>query len=147
MNAPVQTVHLHRPLKTREGQWGVAEIEQLFDLPFMDLLHRAATVHREHHDANRVQLSTLLSIKTGGCEEDCKYCSQSSHYDTGLEADKLMALRGVIDAAKAAKESGATRFCMGAAWRSPKDRHMEQLTDMVREVRRWGWRPASPPAC
>jgi biotin synthase len=138
MNAPVQTVHLHRPMKTHEGQWSVAEIEALFDLPFMDLLHRAATVHREHHDANRVQLSTLLSIKTGGCEEDCKYCSQSSHYETGLQADKLMALRDVIDAAKAAKDSGATRFCMGAAWRSPKDRHMEQLSDMVREVKALG---------
>ncbi len=136
MNAPVQPIHLHRPMKP--GTWSVAEIEALFALPFMDLLHRAQTVHREHHDPNRVQLSTLLSIKTGGCEEDCKYCSQSSHYDTGLQAEKLMDLAEVLGAAQQAKDSGATRFCMGAAWRSPKDRHMEQLSAMVREVKALG---------
>ncbi len=138
MNAPVQAIHLHRPLKIKEGDWTVAEIEALFDLPFADLLHRAQTVHREHHAANTVQLSTLLSIKTGGCEEDCKYCPQSAHYDTGLEADKLMDLAEVRSAAETAKASGATRFCMGAAWRSPKDRHMEQLMAMVREVKGLG---------
>ncbi len=138
MNAPVQAIHLHRPLKAKEGDWTVAEIEALFALPFADLLHRAQTVHREHHDANTVQLSTLLSIKTGGCEEDCKYCPQSAHYDTGLEADKLMDLTEVRAAAETAKASGATRFCMGAAWRSPKDRHMEQLMAMVREVKGLG---------
>ncbi|MFN4116581.1 MAG: biotin synthase BioB [Inhella sp.] len=125
-------------MKTKEGDWTVAEIEALFALPFADLLHRAQTVHREHHDANSVQLSTLLSIKTGGCEEDCKYCPQSAHYDTGLEADKLMDLAEVRAAAETAKASGATRFCMGAAWRSPKDRHMEQLMAMVREVKGLG---------
>jgi biotin synthase len=138
MNAPVQAIHLHRPLKTREGDWSVAEIEALFALPFADLLHRAQSVHREHHDANTVQLSTLLSIKTGGCEEDCKYCPQSAHYDTGLEAEKLMDLAEVRAAAETAKASGATRFCMGAAWRSPKDRHMEQLMAMVSEVKSLG---------
>jgi len=138
MNAPVQAIHLHRPLKAKEGDWTVAEIEALFALPFADLIHRAQTVHREHHDANSVQLSTLLSIKTGGCEEDCKYCPQSAHYDTGLEADKLMDLAEVRAAAETAKASGATRFCMGAAWRSPKDRHMEQLMAMVREVKGLG---------
>ena len=136
MNAPVQPIHLHRPLKT--STWSVAEVEALFALPFMDLLHRAQSVHREHHNPNEVQLSTLLSIKTGGCEEDCKYCSQSSHYDTGLQAEKLMDLSDVLSAAQQAKDSGATRFCMGAAWRSPKDRHMEQLSSMVREVKALG---------
>lgn len=136
MNAPVQPIHLHRPLKTTT--WSVAEVEALFELPFADLLHRAQTVHREHHEANTVQLSTLLSIKTGGCEEDCKYCPQSAHYDTGLEADKLMDLAEVRAAAETAKASGATRFCMGAAWRSPKDRHMEQLMAMVSEVKSLG---------
>jgi biotin synthase len=138
MNAPVQAIHLHRPIKAKEGDWTVAEIEALFALPFADLIHRAQTVHREHHDANTVQLSTLLSIKTGGCEEDCKYCPQSAHYDTGLEAEKLMDLAEVRAAAETAKASGATRFCMGAAWRSPKDRHMEQLMAMVREVKGLG---------
>ncbi|MBN8505673.1 MAG: biotin synthase BioB [Burkholderiales bacterium] len=138
MNAPVQAVHLHRPYKQKEGGWSVAEVEALFNLPFMDLLHRAASVHREHHDANAVQLSTLLSIKTGGCEEDCKYCSQSAHYDTGLQAEKLMDLYDVLVAAKQAKASGATRFCMGAAWRQPKERHMEQLSTMVKEVKALG---------
>lgn len=138
MNAPVQTIHLHRPLQTKQGDWTVAEIEALFALPFADLMHRAQTVHREHHNPNEVQLSTLLSIKTGGCEEDCKYCPQSAHYDTGLDADKLMDLAEVKSAAEAAKASGATRFCMGAAWRSPKERHMEQLMAMVREVKGLG---------
>ena len=138
MNAPVQTIHLHRPVKVKEGDWTVAEVEALFALPFADLLHRAQSVHREHHNPNEVQLSTLLSIKTGGCEEDCKYCPQSAHKDTGLEAEKLMDLAEVRDAALAAKAQGATRFCMGAAWRSPKDRHMDQLTAMVREVKGLG---------
>jgi biotin synthase len=138
MNAPVQPIHLHRPVKVKQGDWTVAEIEALFALPFADLMHRAQTVHREHHNPNEVQLSTLLSIKTGGCEEDCKYCPQSAHYDTGLDADKLMDLAEVKSAAEAAKASGATRFCMGAAWRSPKERHMEQLMAMVREVKGLG---------
>jgi biotin synthase len=138
MNAPVQPVHLHRPYRQKEEAWSVTEIEALLNLPFMDLLHRAASVHREHHDPNRVQLSTLLSIKTGGCEEDCKYCSQSAHYDTGLQAEKLLELETVVAAARKAKDNGASRFCMGAAWRQPKERHMEQLTDMVREVKALG---------
>jgi biotin synthase len=136
MNAPVQPVHLHRPLKTT--RWSVAEVEALFALPFAELMHRAQTVHREHQPADTVQLSTLLSIKTGGCEEDCKYCPQSAHYDTGLEAEKLLELSEVRDAALAAKAQGATRFCMGAAWRSPKERHMERLSEMVREVKSLG---------
>lgn len=119
-------------------RWHVADIVALYELPFNDLLFRAQQVHREHFDANAVQLSTLLSIKTGGCEEDCKYCSQSSHYDTGVKAEKLMEVEDVLAAARAAKESGATRFCMGAGWRSPKDRHLEPITEMIRGVKAMG---------
>jgi biotin synthase len=104
----------------------------------MDLLFRAQQVHREHFDASEVQLSTLLSIKTGGCAEDCGYCPQSAHFDTGVESSKLMPLPAVIEAAQAAKAQGATRFCMGAAWRSPKPRDMERVTEMVREVKALG---------
>ncbi|EKS9795165.1 MULTISPECIES: biotin synthase BioB [Burkholderia] len=119
-------------------RWRVADVVALFELPFNDLLFRAQQVHREHFDANAVQLSTLLSIKTGGCEEDCGYCSQSSHHDTGLKAEKLMDVGAVLDAARAAKANGASRFCMGAAWRNPKERHMPALTEMVRGVKELG---------
>lgn len=121
-----------------EARWRVADIEALFELPFMDLLFRAQQVHREHFEASEVQLSTLLSIKTGGCPEDCGYCPQSAHFDTGVEASKLMPLQEVVDAAQAAKEQGATRFCMGAAWRSPKPRDIERVSEMVREVKALG---------
>ena len=121
-----------------DARWSVADIEACFDLPFMDLLFRAQQVHREHFDPSAVQLSTLLSIKTGGCPEDCGYCPQSVHHDTGLEASKLMPLQEVIDAAQAAKAQGATRFCMGAAWRSPKPRDLERAAEMVREVKALG---------
>ena len=114
-NAPVQTVHLHRPSRLVEGQWSVADIEQLFDLPFMDLLHRAATVHREHHDANRVQLSTCCPSRPAAARKTASTAPESSHYDTGLEADKLMALRDVIERSQSARTSGATRF----AWAPP----------------------------
>ncbi|CAN7617662.1 biotin synthase BioB [Variovorax sp. LjRoot290] len=127
-----------RPEPRPDQRWGVADVEALFALPFMDLLFRAQQVHRQHFDANEVQLSTLLSIKTGGCAEDCGYCPQSSHFDTGVEASKLMPLQEVVEAAQAAKAQGATRFCMGAAWCSPKARDMERVTDMVREVRALG---------
>ncbi|WP_137890598.1 biotin synthase BioB [Ramlibacter sp. 2FC] len=119
-------------------RWSVDQVEALFALPFMDLLHRAQQVHREHFDPNEVQLSTLLSIKTGGCSEDCGYCPQSAHHEGSVEASKLMALHEVLQAAKAAQDQGATRFCMGAAWRSPKERDMEKVTEMVREVRALG---------
>ena len=121
-----------------DARWPLADIEALFDRPFMDLLYRAQQVHREHFDASAVQLSTLLSIKTGGCVEDCGYCPQSAHFETGVEASKLMPLQEVIDAAQAAKAEGATRFCMGAAWRSPKARDMVRVTQMVREVKALG---------
>ncbi|KVV08785.1 biotin synthase BioB [Burkholderia ubonensis] len=119
-------------------RWRVADVVALFELPFNDLMFRAQQLHREHFDANAVQLSTLLSIKTGGCEEDCGYCSQSSHHDTGLKAEKLMDVDAVLDAARAAKANGASRFCMGAAWRNPKERHMPALTEMVRGVKEMG---------
>ena len=121
-----------------DQRWRLAEIESLFGLPFMDLLFRAQQVHREHFDASEVQLSTLLSIKTGGCPEDCSYCPQSAHFDTGVDASKLMPLQEVVESAQAAKAQGATRFCMGAAWRSPKARDIERVSEMVREVKALG---------
>src|SRR5687767_11088148 len=107
------------------------EIAKLFDLPFGDLLFEAQQVHRRHHPANTVQLSTLLSIKTGGCPEDCGYCSQSAFATSGLKAEKLMDADAVLAEAAAAKAAGSGRFCMGAAWRSPKDRDMDALCTMV----------------
>lgn len=118
--------------------WTVDEVAALFELPFNDLIFRAQQVHRDNFDPNAIQLSSLLSIKTGGCEEDCKYCPQSAHFDTGLKAEKLLPLEEVLDAARAAKASGATRFCMGAAWRSPKERHIEQIGEMISEVKALG---------
>ena len=118
--------------------WTRAEALALFELPFMDLVHRAQTVHREHQPANAVQVSTLLSIKTGACPEDCAYCPQSARYDTGLKAERLMPVDAVLDAARQAKAAGATRFCMGAAWRNPKDRDLAQVEAMVRGVRELG---------
>ena len=112
-----------------------AEIEALFALPLMDLLFRAQEVHRAHFDANTVQRSSLLSIKTGGCSEDCAYCSQSARNDTGLEREKLLELEQVKVAARAAKEKGATRFCMGAAWKGPKDKDIDRVIEMVRVVK------------
>ena len=115
-----------------------ADVLALFALPFNDLLARAHDVHRAHHDANAVQVSTLLSIKTGGCPEDCAYCPQSARYATGVKAEKLMSLDAVLEKAKQAKAAGATRFCMGAAWRSPKDRDVEKVAEMVGAVRALG---------
>lgn len=119
-------------------RWKVAEVEALFALPFFDLLYRAQQVHRQHFDANAIQRSTLLSIKTGGCSEDCGYCSQSARYDTGLERERLLPLDEVLDTARAAKAKGASRFCMGAAWRGPKDKDLEPVLEMVREVKKLG---------
>jgi biotin synthase len=118
--------------------WNQATVAALFELPFNDLMFRAQTAHREHFDANAVQMSTLLSIKTGGCSEDCGYCSQSARHDTGLEREKLMAIDEVVATAKAARDSGATRFCMGAAWRGPKDKDLDGVIDMVRQVKALG---------
>ena len=118
--------------------WTRDEIAALFDLPFMELVFRAAEVHRANHDAGTVQLSTLLSVKTGGCPEDCGYCNQSTHAETGLKATKLMDVRAVLQAAAQAKDNGSSRFCMGAAWRNPKDRDMPAIVEMVKGVRQMG---------
>jgi len=126
------------PTPTTQSRWTLAQARALFELPFADLIFRAQSVHRAHFDANEVQMSTLLSIKTGGCPEDCGYCSQSSHFDTGLKATKLMDVGAVKKAAAEAKAGGASRFCMGAAWREPKDRDMDAICDMVGEVKAMG---------
>ncbi|MFZ4125684.1 MAG: biotin synthase BioB [Rickettsiales bacterium] len=118
--------------------WTSEEVKGLFDLPLNDLLFRAATVHRQHFDPNAVQVSTLCSIKTGGCPEDCNYCSQSASFETPVKATKLMEHDTVLEAAKKAKDAGATRFCMGAAWRSPKGRDMDKVTALVRDVKALG---------
>jgi len=118
--------------------WPVAEVAALFEIPFNDLIWRAQQVHRTHFDANEIELATLLSIKTGGCPEDCGYCPQAARYDTGVTAQKMMPVEEVVAAAQAAKDSGATRFCMGAAWRSPKDRDLDAVEDMVKAVKALG---------
>ena len=115
--------------------WQRSEVETLFDRPFADLLHQAQTLHRQHFDPNEVQVSTLLSIKTGRCPEDCKYCPQSVRWNTDLEEEDLLPLHVVRDAARRARESGAERFCMGAAWRRPKDRQLDRVIDMLEVVR------------
>ena len=119
-------------------RWSVAEIEALFALPFAELMHQAQTVHRTHFDPTEVQLSTLLSIKTGGCPEDCSYCPQAARYDTGVEASKLMEPEAVLEAARRAQAAGATRFCMGAAWRGPKDRDVEKVAELISAVKSLG---------
>lgn len=126
------------PVRSSAGEWSVERIEALFALPFNDLIYQAQQAHRVHFDANAVQRSTLLSVKTGGCSEDCKYCSQSVRSDTGLVREELMPLDDVVKAAHAAKANGATRFCMGAAWRGPKQRDLDSVLAMVRQVRALG---------
>ena len=123
---------------TSRNDWTRAEIADLLDLPFGELMYRAQTVHRENHAAEEVQLCTLLSIKTGGCPEDCGYCSQSAHAETGLKAEKLMDVEAVLASARGAKAAGSQRFCMGAAWRNPKDRDMPAIVEMVERVRALG---------
>ncbi len=123
---------------TPRHDWTLDEVEALFALPFQDLLFEAQRVHRQHQAPNTVQMSTLLSVKTGACPEDCAYCPQSIRYDTGLERETLMAVADVSARAKAAREAGATRFCMGAAWRSPKKRDIEVMSAMIREVKALG---------
>jgi biotin synthase len=118
--------------------WTQDDVRTLFELPFNDLLFQAQTVHRQHFDPNEVQVSTLLSIKTGACPEDCKYCPQSGHYNTGLEKERLMQVEKVLEKARAAKASGSTRFCMGAAWKHPAEKDMPYVVEMVREVKKLG---------
>ena len=121
-------------MQSIRSNWSRDEIAALFDLPFNDLMYQAQQVHRQHFDPNAVQISTLLSIKTGACPEDCAYCPQSARYNTGLKAEPLMDLETVLTAARKAKASGATRFCMGAAWRSPKDKDVAKVAEMVEAV-------------
>lgn len=130
MNLPTQTAPRH--------DWTTAEIGALFTLPFNDLMFQAQWVHRQHFNPNQVQVSTLLSIKTGACPEDCKYCPQSGHYNTGLDKEKLLEVEKVVTEARAAKEKGASRFCMGAAWRSPTQKDMPYVTEMIKQVKSLG---------
>ena len=118
--------------------WQREQINTLFELPFNDLLYRAQSVHRLHFNPNEVQLSTLINIKTGGCSEDCAYCPQSARYNTNVETEPLLDIAGVVESAKQAKAQGASRFCMGAAWRSPKEKDFKQVLEMVREVKALG---------
>ena len=140
-----ETVENHAAIHGETGQddtvrhdWSRDEIAALFSLPFNDLIFQAQTVHRRRFDPNQVQMSTLLSIKTGGCSEDCAYCPQSAAYDTGVKAEKLMAVQAVLAEARRAKDGGATRYCMGAAWRSPKDRDIDTVCEMIEGVRALG---------
>ncbi|SNS11165.1 biotin synthase [Noviherbaspirillum humi] len=141
MSSQPITFHAHKstpPADAASQRWPVEQVLALFNLPFHDLLYQAQQVHRQHFDPSEVELATLLSIKTGGCPEDCGYCPQAARYDTGVEAQKILPLDTVLAAAKQAKDSGATRFCMGAAWRAPKDRDLEHVEEMVREVKALG---------
>jgi biotin synthase len=135
------TVHAATP-PCNDGEirhdWTRADVAALFALPFPELIFRAQTVHRRHFDPSAVQISTLLSIKTGGCPEDCAYCPQSAHYETGVKAEKLMSLDAVLAEARAAKRAGASRFCMGAAWREPKERDLDSVCAMVEGVKALG---------
>ena len=117
------------------AKWSLEDIESLYHLPFNDLIYKAQTIHRENHDPNKIQVSTLMSIKTGGCPEDCKYCSQSIKYNTDVEIEKLLSVDDVVAQARAAKDSGASRFCMGAAWRNLNDSNLSKIKDMVKAVK------------
>ena len=119
-------------------KWTLDQAKEIFNLPFNDLIYRAQTVHRAHFPVNKIQISTLLSIKTGSCPENCSYCPQSGYYKTGIKKEALMSMTEVVDAAKRAKEAGATRFCMGAAWRGPKDEDLAKVCTMVSEVKKLG---------
>ena len=132
------TVNFHKSAPQKEQRWTRAAVESLLNLPFMDLLFRAQTVHREYFAPNRVQLSTLLSIKTGGCPEDCAYCPQSARHESAVADEPMLRCEDVVAAARTAKQSGATRFCMGAAWRGPKQRDLDPVLEMVREVKALG---------
>ena len=137
MNKPIPRLS-DSPDSGVRHDWSRDEVRSLFELPLYELLYRAQTVHRRHFDPGAVQVSTLLSIKTGGCPEDCGYCPQSVHHDTGLEPEALLDVEEVVVAARRARDSGATRFCMGAAWRNPRGRNFERVLEMVRRVRAMG---------
>ncbi|MFC4158139.1 biotin synthase BioB [Chitinimonas lacunae] len=142
MNQPVtaQAITLQRKPEPHASteRWPLDQVLALFSLPFNDLLFQAQTVHRQHFDPNKVQLSTLLSIKTGGCPEDCGYCPQSVRYQTGVTNQEMLPIEDVLAAARAARDAGASRFCMGAAWRGPKQRDLEQVKQMIAEVKSLG---------
>ncbi|MCK1402297.1 biotin synthase BioB [Bradyrhizobium sp. 4] len=139
MSGGVETVRSGRSgASAVRSDWTRVQAEALYGLPFADLMYQAQSVHREHSDPNRVEAASLLSIKTGGCPEDCSYCSQSAHYDTGLKATRLMNCADVVAKAERAKEAGATRFCMAAAWRSPKERDLDRVSAMVSAVKNLG---------
>lgn len=125
-------------MSEEKKKWSISEIEAIYQQPFNDLLYKAHTIHSEFHDSNSLQFATLLSIKTGACPEDCGYCSQSGHYKTHVEKEKLMSVEEVLQCAKEAKEGGAKRFCMGAAWRCPPDKVMPQLKEMIEGVKSLG---------
>ncbi|MFN3730908.1 biotin synthase BioB [Comamonas testosteroni] len=137
-----QTMHWQAPAKPAAApetqRWPVEAVQSLLDMPFLDLLHRAQSVHRENWPAGEIELATLLSVKTGGCPENCGYCPQSAEFDTGVKAEKLMSVEEVTRAAKAAQDAGATRFCMGAAWRAPKDRDIEKMNELIGAVKGLG---------
>ncbi|MDR3086713.1 MAG: biotin synthase, partial [Azoarcus sp.] len=146
MNTPLAVVSPGSPAapakiaasKKPDARWTVSQVEALYQMPLMDLLFRAQQVHRENFDPNEVQRSALLSIKTGGCPEDCSYCTQSARYKTDTAREALMQVEEVVTRAKEAKARGATRFCMGAAWRGPKEKELEAVTQMIREVKALG---------
>jgi biotin synthase len=144
LNSAPKPLHFFPPVAAPSAKtaidpaWSVQAVADIMALPFADLLHRAQTVHRANFDPNKVELATLLSVKTGGCPEDCGYCPQSVHFDAGVEATKLMGVDAVRDAAQRAKASGATRFCMGAAWRAPKDRDIDAVAELVKTVKSVG---------
>lgn len=142
MNSPAPQISVAAAANTADSaataKWNTADVLALYDLPLMDLVWRAQQVHRENFDANAIQRSTLLSIKTGGCSEDCSYCSQSAHHNTDLGREALLPLNEVVAAAQAAKDSGASRFCMGAAWRGPKDKDLDKVVEMVSAVKALG---------
>ncbi len=142
-HAAAQPLHFHAPvaaslLPDAVTEWTPAAVQRLLDLPFLDLLHRAQAVHREHWPEGDMELATLLSVKTGGCPENCGYCPQAAEFDTGVSAQKLMEIEAVRAAAQAAKDAGATRFCMGAAWRAPKDRDIEKMALLIEAVKGLG---------
>lgn len=136
-SSPVVTMKPLAKLHT-QSRWTIEALMELFTLPLLDLVHRAQQIHREHFDPNEMRLASLLSIKTGGCAENCGYCPQSAHFETGVAASRLMDVQAVVEAAHAAKSQGATRFCMGAAWRSPKERDMQALEAMINGVKALG---------
>ncbi len=140
--AQAQPMHWHPPAAvaadSSHQRWSVEAVQQLLDLPFMELLYRAQIVHRQHWPDGAIELATLLSVKTGGCPENCGYCPQAAEFDTGVKAEKLMSVEEVTRAAKAAQDAGATRFCMGAAWRAPKDRDIEKMNALIAAVKGLG---------